>query len=98
MEEYLHAKVALACVSRPDKDGYVSFGSSADYIAYTIHNAAVKIGEINDQLPFVYGSNLMHISEFDVIVEGEAGPPTRPSSTPTPPTRSTARSAAICLS
>ena len=75
VEEYLRAKVALACVSRPDKDGYVSFGSSADYIAYTIHNAAVKIGEINDQLPFVYGSNLMHISEFDVIVEGEGRAP-----------------------
>ena len=75
VEEYLHARVALACVSRPDKDGYVSFGASADYMAYTIHNAPVKIAEINDQLPFVYGSNLMHISEFDVIVEGEGRAP-----------------------
>lgn len=75
VEEYLHARVALACVSRPDKNGYVSFGASADYMAYTIHNASVKIGEINDQLPFVYGSNLMHISEFDVIVEGEGRAP-----------------------
>lgn len=75
VEEYLHARVALACVSRPDKDGYVSFGASADYMAYTIHNAQVKIAEINDQLPFVYGSNLMHISEFDAIVEGEGHAP-----------------------
>lgn len=98
VEEYLHARVALACVSRPDKDGYVSFGASADYMAYTIHNAPVKIAEINDQLPFVYGSNLMHISEFDVIVEGRDGPPTRPSSMRMPPTRNTAGSAATCLS
>lgn len=75
VEEYLSARVALACVSRPDKDGYVSFGTSADYMAYTIHNAEVKIAEINDGLPFVYGGNLIHISEFDAIVEGETNPP-----------------------
>lgn len=74
VEEYLHAGIALACVSKPDKDGYVSFGNSADYMAYTIHNAKLKVGEINTNLPFVYGSNLMHISEFDAIVEGESVP------------------------
>jgi len=74
VEEYLKARVALACVSKPDKDGYVSFGNSADYIAATIHNAPVKIAEINEQLPFVYGTNMIHISEFDMIVEGEGYP------------------------
>ena len=74
VEEYLHAGIALACVSKPNKDGYVSFGNSADYMAYTIHNARVKICEINDQLPFILGSNVMHISEFDMIVEGESVP------------------------
>ena len=74
VEEYLRAGIALACVSRPDKDGYVSFGNSADYMAYTIHNAKLKVAEINDQLPFVYGTNLIHISEFDYIVEGESVP------------------------
>ena len=72
MEEYLRAGIALADVSRPNKDGYVSFGTSADYMAYTIHNARLKVGEINDALPFVYGSNIMHISEFDYIVEGDS--------------------------
>ena len=74
VEEYLHAGIALACVRKPDKDGYVSFGNSADYMAYTIHNAKLKVAEINDQLPFVYGANVMHISEFDYIVEGESVP------------------------
>lgn len=74
VEEYLHADIALACVSKPNKDGYVSFGNSADYMAYTIHNARVKVAEINTNLPFVFGSNVMHISEFDMIVEGESVP------------------------
>ena len=74
VEEYLHAGIALACVSKPDKNGYVSFGNSADYMAYTIHNAKLKIGEINEELPFVLGKNVMHISEFDYIVEGERVP------------------------
>lgn len=43
-------------------------------MAYTIHNAKLKVAEINDQLPFVYGTNLIHISEFDYIVEGESVP------------------------
>ena len=72
VEEYLKASTAIACVSRPDKDGFVSFGNSADYMAYTIHNAKVKIAEINDALPFVPGDNVMHISEFDCIVEGRS--------------------------
>ena len=74
MEEYLKAGIALACVSKPDKDGYVSFGNSADYMAYTIHNAKLKVGEINEELPFVLGKNVMHISEFDYIVEGKRVP------------------------
>lgn len=74
VEEYLHARVALACVSKPDKDGYVSFGNSADYMAATIRSAPVKIAEINPHMPFVFGSNLIHISQFDAIVEGEGYP------------------------
>lgn len=74
VEEYLKAKVALACVTAPDENGYVSFGSSADYMASSIHHADLKIAEINSALPFIYGTNVMHISEFDYIVEGKPLP------------------------
>jgi len=73
VEYYLDTRAALACVSAPNEDGYVSFGNSADYIAHAIHNAEVKIAEINTNLPFVKGS-LVHISEFDAIVEGDNYP------------------------
>ena len=32
VEDYLKATTAIACVSRPDKDGYVSFGNSLRHI------------------------------------------------------------------
>lgn len=70
----LKCNVALPTVSKPDKDGYVSFGNSADLIPDVCREAELVIAEINEHIPFVYGDNVMHISEFDYIVEGRGYP------------------------
>ena len=70
----LKCNVALPTVSRPDKDGYVSFGNSADLIPDVCREAELVIAEINEHIPFVYGDNVMHISEFNYIVEGRGYP------------------------
>lgn len=70
----MNCRIALPTVSKPDKDGYVSFGNSADMMTDVCRNAPLVIAEINEYIPFVYGDNVMHISEFDYIVEGEGYP------------------------
>lgn len=74
MTKIFHARIAFACVSKPNDDGYVSFGNSTDCMPSVCREVPVSIAEINENLPFVYGSNLMHISEFDHIVEGRNYP------------------------
>lgn len=67
-------RAAITCVSAPDKDGFVSFGNSADMMADVCRAVPLSIAEINKKLPFVHGDNVMHISEFDYLVEGEGYP------------------------
>lgn len=67
----LKCRVAMPCVSRPDKNGYVSMGNAADGMPVISTEAELVIAEINQELPFVLGENIKHISEFDYIVEGD---------------------------
>jgi len=55
-------------LSRPDADGYCSFGVSCDYAQSLIESSPLVIAELNAQMPFTYGDKI-HISQLDVIVE-----------------------------
>ena len=74
-----HIRCDVACVpvSRPDANGYCSLGIS-NYAWRTIfENARTVIFEINEHYPTllgVDGSNRVHLSEADYIVEGEHEP------------------------
>lgn len=70
MHTFMKADVAIVVVSAPNKDGFVSFGTSADVAGDIVGSTPFVIGEINPEIPFVYGSNLMHVRQFDVLVEG----------------------------
>lgn len=72
--ENFKCRAAITCVSAPNKDGFVSFGNSADMMADVCRAVPLAIAEINDKLPFVHGDNVMHVSEFDYIVEGDGYP------------------------
>ena len=85
-----HIRVDVACVpvSKPDENGYCGLGIS-NYAWRTIfENARTVIFEINEHyptLPGVDGSNRVHLSEADYIVEGEHEPlPLRSYKDPTP--------------
>jgi len=67
--EQLPLDVALVQVSRPDADGYCSFGVSCDYTKPAAHLAKIVIAEANDRMPFVGGDNLIHVSQLTHIVE-----------------------------
>lgn len=61
--------VALVQLSRPNEEGYCSCGVSNDYTWSAIKAARVVLAELNSQMPFVGGENLVHLSEIDYFVE-----------------------------
>ncbi len=69
------ADVFIAMVTPPNAQGYVNLGLTNFYTMETIRQGRasgkqrVTIGEVNDQMPTVFGNNWMHISEFDYFVE-----------------------------
>lgn len=63
--------IAFLDVSRPDDEGYVSFGATGTAFFGNIADACETIIlQVNDRTPYVYGTgNRIHISAADIIVE-----------------------------
>ncbi|MEQ8175652.1 MAG: acetyl-CoA hydrolase/transferase C-terminal domain-containing protein [Syntrophomonadaceae bacterium] len=74
--------VFIAMVTPPNANGYVNLGLTNFYTMEAIREGRasgkqrVTIGEVNDQMPVIYGNNWMHISEFDYFVENSTPIPT----------------------
>src|SRR3712207_8530120 len=49
-------------VSPPDRHGYISLGTHADYVAAPIGEAPFFV-EVNHQMPRTYGENQVHLSQ-----------------------------------
>ncbi len=60
--------VVLLNCSMPDKDGYVSYGVSADLATSATECARVIIAQLNPHMPFSYGDPVVHISRIDAAV------------------------------
>ena len=56
-------------VSPPDKDGYCSFGVSADLAVSALECVRKVIVQINKAMPYSYGDALIHVSRIDAAVE-----------------------------
>lgn len=65
---YWKLDVALINCSLPDKDGYVSYGVSADVAVSAVECAKTIIAQINPNMPFSFGDPVIHISKLDVMV------------------------------
>lgn len=71
----LLADAFICQVTPPNSHGYVNFGLSNFYSMELIHNGKrtgrlrLAVGEVNDQMPVVFGNNWLHVSEFDLFVE-----------------------------
>ncbi len=61
--------VSICQVSYPNEEGYCSFGITNDYCKAATDHADVVIVEMNKQMPFIGGDNLIHISKIDYLVE-----------------------------
>ena len=70
--EFMDIQVAMICVSRVDKHGYMSLGTNVDTNKAAIEAAEIVIAEVNNHMPRVHGDSWVHVSEIDAIVEHDA--------------------------
>ena len=61
--------VVLLNCSRPNDEGYVSFGVSADLATSAMQCAKTIIAQINPNMPFSYGDPVVHVSKLAAAVE-----------------------------
>lgn len=72
---FLDVNVAMISVTPMDNHGFFNLSTSTGVAKGILDKADVVILEINDKLPRVHGfDEVIHISEVDMIVEGEHGP------------------------
>ncbi len=71
---YLRSRVdvAVARVTPPDAHGVCSLGPSASYTKAMLAGAAVRLAEIDPELPWTYGADVTYpYAEFDHVVDAE---------------------------
>ncbi len=83
LNEFAPKPMVLAAVSPPDRHGYYSLGTNADYVAGLIGLVPFVL-EVNEQMPRTQGRNIIHRSQVDSwigadrpLVEVEPRTPTR---------------------
>ena len=63
MRRTTRCSLVLAAVSPPDRHGYFSLGTHADYVAALIGEAPFFV-EVNHRMPRTYGENQVHLSQI----------------------------------
>ena len=72
---FLDVNVAMIAVTPMDRHGYFNLSTSTGIARGILEKADVIIAEVNERLPCVRGfDEVLHISELDMIVEGEHAP------------------------
>jgi len=68
-EGYLKVNVAMVQVSKPDRHGFVSLGTSVDATRAAVENADVVIAQINKYVPRTWGDAQVNMRDIDYFVE-----------------------------
>ena len=64
--------VALISVSKPDKNGYVSLGTSVDATFAAVQMADLVIAQVNRFMPRTFGDATLHTKDINYLVEHDA--------------------------
>lgn len=82
---FLDVNVAMISVAPMDKHGYFNLSTSIGVAKGILDKADIVIVEVNERLPVIHGGwdDSIHISEVDMVVEGE-NPPLLRMKTPKP--------------
>lgn len=67
-EDTLPLDVALVMTTPPDANGYINLGVSCDYTKKAVASADLVIAQVNQEMPWVYGDNTIHVSEISCFV------------------------------
>ena len=75
-QHFLHVNVAMLSVTPMDRYGYFNFSCNMGTTRGIVETADLVIVEINERLPWINGiyDECIHISEVNMIVEGEHPP------------------------
>lgn len=76
--------VCLLNCSLPDKNGYVSYGVSADLAYSAAESAKIVIAQINRRMPFSFGDPVIHLRQLAAAVEVDDPLVEVPTPEPTP--------------
>lgn len=68
----LPVDVALIQVTPPTEQGMCSLGVSVDITKSAAENAGFVIAQVNPQMPWTMGDNLLHVHDIDILVPGES--------------------------
>ena len=60
--------VAVVQITPPNEAGYCSLGIAVDVAREALEQSAIRVGEINTQIPYTFGDTFVHVSEFDFLV------------------------------
>ncbi len=74
-KNFIPLDVAVLTVSKPDKHGYVSLGTSVDIAKAAFETAKFKIAIVNEKMPRVHGE-FVRLSDFDCAVHSNEDLPT----------------------
>ncbi len=71
--------ILLAHLSKPDKDGFCSFGVSCEFTKPVADNPGTKvIAVVSDNMPRTFGDNFIHVNDLTAIVEADIKVPEIP--------------------
>lgn len=65
---------AFIQITPPNEAGYCSLGMAVDTARYAMDHASLVIGEINRDVPFIFGDTFVQVSEFDFLVRSQDPP------------------------
>lgn len=60
--------VAIVQVSKPDRHGFCSLGTSVDIARSAVDTAKLIIAHVNPQVPRTHGDGMIHVSRFHAMV------------------------------
>lgn len=72
--EAVRIDAAFVQITPPDETGYASLGLGVDVARHAMGKASFVAGEINEKVPFTLGDTLVHINDFDSLVEAQDPP------------------------
>lgn len=64
--------VVMLTVSDPDEEGFVSLGTSVDYMIAAIEKARTVIAQVNKHMPHTYGDARIPLSKINAFVRHDA--------------------------